>query len=385
MKINLFRKILVAMLVVAVVPLVTIWYVNHQNAIDHITVNTDRSLMGTAERLVAAVDDWVTTNHKLLRHVGSLPEMVSMNPRRQTPLLKSILKEYTWSFLTFTMAPDGNNIARSDDKDPIYYGDRVYFRQVVDGAPLGKQVLISRTNGKPTLVLAAPIRANDGRTVGVIAISTFISDLSELITKSKIGNTGYAFLLDEAGKVVAHHVQEYVNTSADFSKHPAFLGNSNENRRKVVFQEAGQDVIAYSQKTAHGWTMVVRQDRDDAMSQVSEASRNALILLGLTLLVVGAFAYGFAKRLVRPIENLTRITNEISRGRLDIAINETTRTDEIGALAAGIDRMGTSIRISLQRLQAQSTPATGDRQHATATEHMVVSPRQRPDKSAIGK
>ncbi len=354
MKLSIFHKILITMLIVAVIPLIAIWYRNYLDSTQYLNESVEQQLSGTSARLVLAVDDWVTTNHKLLNQNGSLPEMASMNARLQTPFLKSILKEYAWSFLVFTVRPDGTNIARSDDKEPIFYGDRVYFKQVMDGAPLGKQVLISRTTGKPTLVLAAPIRSADNQTVGVLAISTSIADLSEMITKSKIGTTGYAFLLDEDGKVVAHHKQEFVNTSADFSKHPAFLGRANETARKLTFEENGKEVIAYSQKTQHGWTMVVQQDRDDAFRPITDANRRALMLLAATLVAVTLMAFLLARRLSGPIRNLTLIADEISRGRLDIKIQEVSRHDEIGALAAAIERMGVSIRMSLQKLRARA-------------------------------
>jgi methyl-accepting chemotaxis protein len=277
--------------------------------------------------------------------------MVSMNPRLQTPVLKSIRDEYSWSFLVFTVRPDGANVARSDDKEPPYYGDRAYFKQVMEGAPLGRQVVISRTSGQPTLVLAVPIQTTDGRTVGVLATSTSLAELSEIVTKSKIGKTGYAFLLDEDGKVVAHYQQAYVNSSADFSKHPAFRGLAGEASRRLVYQEEGRDIVAYAQKTQHGWTMVVQRDYDDAYSAIGDANSQAFSLLVLTLAAVTVLAIVLARRLAGPIRRLTLIADEISRGRLDIAITEVGRKDEIGALAAAIDRMASGIRVSIHKLR----------------------------------
>ena len=87
---------------------------------------------------------------------------------------------------------------------------------------------------------------------------------------------------------------------------------------------------------------------------MSEANLSALILLVITLLAVSYIAYLLAQRLARPIRNLTLIAEEISRGRLDIKIQEVNRSDEIGALAAAIERMGVSIRMSLQKLRAKA-------------------------------
>ena len=91
-------------------------------------------------------------------------------------------------------------------------------------------------------------------------------------------------------------------------------------------------------------------------NQVTACSANirALAILAITLLVVLIVAYMLSERLSSPIRKLTEIANEMSRGRLYTNIPETQRRDEIGALAAAIDRMGTSIRLAMERLRAKT-------------------------------
>lgn len=44
-----------------------------------------------------------------------------------------------------------------------------------------------------------------------------INDVSASVTNVQIGQTGYAFLLDNTGKVIAHPKREYVETLKDMS------------------------------------------------------------------------------------------------------------------------------------------------------------------------
>ena len=354
MKLGITHKILITMLFVAMIPLVAIWYINYQATAQHLTDGVEQRLSGISNKLVVVVDDWVTTNHKVLNQNGALPEMASMNAKLQDPILKSVLNEYAWSYLVFTIRPDGMNVGRSDGKEPIDYSDRRYFKQVMEGAALGKQVVISKTTGKPSLILSAPIYTIGKKLVGVMAMGMSLTDISDIITKASIGKTGYAFLLDEDGKVVAHQKQEYTNTMADFSKHPAFLGRSNEQASKIIFDDQGRQVVAYAQKTRQGWTLVSQQDYSEAFHALNDANLNALILLTITLVAVSFIAYLLAQRLAKPIRNLTLIADEISRGKLDIKIQEVNRSDEIGALAAAIERMGVSIHMSMQKLRARA-------------------------------
>jgi len=107
------------------------------------------------DAIVSCVDAWVDMNVKMLRQNAALDDIIAMDPKRQRRTLLSIVSEYKAIYLAFTIAPDGSNIGRSDQEPPKNYGDRTYVQQVLRGAPLGQQVVISRTNGQPALILLA--------------------------------------------------------------------------------------------------------------------------------------------------------------------------------------------------------------------------------------
>jgi methyl-accepting chemotaxis protein len=157
-------------------------------------------------------------------------------------------------------------------------------------------------------------------------------------------------LLDEAGKVVAHQSEGYADKMADFSKHPAFLERDPSGKKQLVYDDNGNKVIAYVQPTAQGWFMVAQQDYNEAFAPVREANLKALVLLAMTFAGVTLIAYWFSQALTNPIRNLTHVADEMSRGRVVVKIDEVNRNDEIGSLARAIDRMGTSIKLAMDRL-----------------------------------
>jgi methyl-accepting chemotaxis protein len=48
---------------------------------------------------------------------------------------------------------------------------------------------------------------------------------------------------------------------------------------------------------------------------------------------------------------VSTVADVISRGKLDATIKETSRRDEIGALARAIERMGISLQMAFDRLR----------------------------------
>ena len=347
---GIFSKVLLTMVGVAVIPLCVIWYLNYVSATGRLSNQVDQQLGDRADAIVSYVDAWVDMNVKMLRQNAALDDIIAMDPKRQRRTLLSIANEYKAIYLAFTIAPDGTNVGRSDQESPKNYGDRIYVQQVLRGAPLGQQVVISRTNGQPAVILSVPITAEQ-RLAGVLAIGMTINDVSGSVTNVQIGQTGYAFLLDSTGKVIAHPKREYVENLKDMSQHPAFLGASGLLKKRVIYtNEQGRPVLSYARKSKYGWTLVVQQDAAEAYALIAEANRNALVLLVLTLLFVALVAFLFAQRLTRPIRSLTRTADEISRGHLKATMTEVNRSDEIGALARAIDRMRASIKVAMGRL-----------------------------------
>jgi methyl-accepting chemotaxis protein len=346
----MFPRVLLTMIAVAVIPLSAIWYINYSSATGRLSAQVDQQLGDRADAIVSYVDGWVDMNVKMLRQNAALDDISAMDAKRQRRTLLSIVNEYKAIYLAFTIAPDGSNVGRSDQEAPKHYGDRIYVQQVLRGAPLGQQVVISRTNGQPAFILSVPITAEQ-RLAGVLAIGMTINDISASVANVQIGQTGYAFLLDNTGKVIAHPKREYVETLKDMSQHAAFLGASDPAKKRVMYaSEQGRPVLSYARKSKYGWTLVVQQDAAEVYALIAEANRNALVLLALTLLFVGLVAFLFAQQLTRPIRSLTRTADEISRGNLKATINEVSRSDEIGALARTIDRMRASIRVAMGRL-----------------------------------
>ncbi|HEX9180209.1 MAG TPA: cache domain-containing protein, partial [Burkholderiales bacterium] len=271
---RIFHRILLTMLAVAVIPLAGLLYTSGYQLQRDWRLNVNQSLRLTAEGLAARANGWTEMNLRALRENAALPDVVSMDGARQRPVLKAIQSGYEWSYLVFTVRADGQNVARSDENPLVFYGDRGYFRQVIGGQPLGQEVLIGRTSGKPALILAGPIRGADGQTAGVIAFAMHLVDVSQAVVGTRIGNTGHAILVDDKNRVIAHGRPEKVSQALqDLGSHPA-LRMKESTQEPVVFEDGGNRVVAFTTRTALGWTLIVQQDYDEAFAPLLESNRN---------------------------------------------------------------------------------------------------------------
>lgn len=346
---GIFGKLFLAFLLAALVPLLITWYFARERAIEDASQLGEQQLRSVASRLADKVEAWLRINQQSLLEHAATATMQSMRADQQKPVLVSLSLLQPWSFLVFTVGPDGMSVARNDNLAPINYSDRGYFKDVAAGKALGQQVVISRTINKPTWVVAVPIRDSYGRFVGALAKSNALSEITDVLTNERIGRTGRALLLAPDGKLIAQTGAVMDKELLDFSAHPAFkTGSSGGEIARYV--DNGKPVLARIRKTRLDWVVAVQMPEEEVFERVRATDLYMAQLLGVAVVVAAIFALIVAPGIANPIKHLTTITEEISRGNFEQDVKEASRSDEIGALARSIERMTKSLRIALSRL-----------------------------------
>ena len=112
-----------------------------------------------------------------------------------------------------------------------------------------------------------------------------------------------------------------------------------------------EKIVAVAQKTARGMKMVSQQSYAEAYHLIKAENQKAIILLAATLVMIFLSSLLVSKWLTAPIRNLTEVADKYSQGQLDLVISGLDRNDEIGQLGQAIERLGTSIRLAMNRLQ----------------------------------
>lgn len=373
-KIKMFPKLLLSILFVVSIPLSGLWYVNIVQYQEEIQKQIQDELAHVGDLLTEKVNGWTDMNIRLLEQNAKLDDIVSMDTNRQTPILKSVLDTYEWTYLIYIVGMDGFMNARTDSDGidrPIfkedgtkafYRGDRDYFHQVIKGENFGQQVLLSRTLGVPAFILCTSIKNPDkplalksdkGAHNGALCSGMILEDISLLVTEAELGETGYAILTDSKNRVITHGQPDLLSEKLqDFSEHPVFTGNV---FGYAEYIENGVKKVGYRTTTSAGWSMIVEKNHDEAFEPLMKAKQKAFIFLGITIVISLIVAYWVSVRIARPIEKLTKIAEEISKGKfVQAKLAESNRGDEIGALAKAIERMAKSIQIAFRKLKQQS-------------------------------
>lgn len=355
-------KFLIAILISVSLPLASLLYTNAYKLQRDLELQVNKDLSQATDLLAEKIDGWNDMNLRLLKQNSSLSQIRSGEEHQQKPILESMVNTYEWLYLAYAIGNDGYKTARSDDKAILnpdgtkahFRGDRSYFKQIRAGSPIGQQLVLSRTLNKPAFILCRTLAVKDAprRNPGALCIGSTVSDLSSSVVGTKIGETGYAILLDDTNKVIAHGNPDALKEQLqDFSDQPVVTAAQLE--ESYIYQDGDTQKLAYMKSVGQGWRLVITQDYNDAYAQYFEARRDSLTLLFITIIISGLIAYFMARMLAKPILNLTTIANDIRKGSFYSSIDESRRNDEIGELARSIEKMSISISIAFKKLKAK--------------------------------
>jgi methyl-accepting chemotaxis protein len=348
-KFGLTAKVITLMLIVSLVPLGIFAVITLKQTDYRIRSDTEKLMALTASDIAANVDEWTDKNVRVLKALAKMPDIISMMREKQEPLLKAVAKEYPWMYLVFTVGPDGMNVARNDDNPLLDYSDRDYYKEAMAGKDLAWQTLVGKTSKKPALIIAVPIKRADS-TIGVMAMAATIEDLSKLVATWKQGKAGFAFLVDEKGKVVSHQVEEYVIQQTNLSDYPLIAAFKKGQNGMIYFNDRGTMRVGYAKETKYGWILAMQQDMSETFKTLRDTGIFTYILLGITALAVILIAWFLGRAIGTPIKKLTEVAEKISVGDMGAEINIKSR-DEIGNLAEAIMRMQDSLRLAIERLR----------------------------------
>jgi signal transduction histidine kinase len=184
---------------------------------------------------------------------------------------------------------------------------------------------------------------------GVVVGVANLSSLQEVIRKSRVGDSGYAYLLDRGGRPL-HHPDPQIpfNTlSRQLASlpqiHEALDAGSSPEGDLTGRDRVGRKVLsAYATVEPVGWRVFVERELSEAYAPIRASVIRIGILLAAFLAAAVLASFLLARRLVRPIKAMQRTAARIGAGEYGERV-ELQRSDELGDLADELNRMAASL------------------------------------------
>ncbi len=198
--------------------------------------------------------------------------------------------------------------------------------------------------------------------MGIVTADISLSWLQEMVASIKIAKTGYGFLLTKNGTFVTHPASDFIMNETIFSVAEA--------KGDALLRELGREMIrgksgfvpfrsmvtgencwmVYAPQSASGWSLGVLFPRDELMADISRLNRTVLFISLAGFLVILVVIVWIAGSITKPLRLLSRATQQIGSGNLDVEIPIIKSRDEVGRLADSFNYMKSSLKKYIKEL-----------------------------------
>jgi methyl-accepting chemotaxis protein len=299
-------------------------------------------------------------------------EIASLNAKLSRVVkAKGVGEDYQ---VIYAAGPDGKAFAASH---PEYVGvsfaDRQYIKDALAGNVNAGKVGLNKVTGKPFVPIASPIYGSEGTVIGALAVIVDADFVSGLIEGEKIGKTGYAYVIDDTGLIIAHPVKDNI-----FKTNLVELDGTREFAKKMIAGQAGVDnyvfqgvakTCGYAPVKTTGWSVGLTLPDVEFLGPITEV-RNIVMIVGVSFFVLAFLIYlFFARSVTKPVQKTVEFAQTVADGNLTKQLDIHQR-DEIGVMSDAMNRMSENLKSIVTQIK------DGAEQIATSSEELAATAQQ---------
>ncbi len=246
--------------------------------------------------------------------------------------------------------------------------DRAHWKAAVASTSVSvSDVVVSRTSGKPTVVIAYPLQDGKLDTVGVMTLSLDLTFLQFLLNDLKSGYSGLAAIMTPDGRFIAHNVEQLVKDGKSASPELVQLFQDNSGAPKSYISSLGQpSYISLHQATGPGWFVATSLPKAELMKGFYGGVKNSALLLLAALVIVTLAVWWLIGRMFRPLALVTREVAKLGAGDLTLSVDHRSG-DELGQLAAAVNDTARNLRSIVATVQSNAEALSASSQQLAAT------------------
>jgi sigma-B regulation protein RsbU (phosphoserine phosphatase) len=247
-----------------------------------------------------------------------------------------------------------SRLATVDMATPEYrYWARDWYREAIDRAqPVWSEPFFDHGGADANIVrIAVPFfRVKEGQRVpaGVVTTSIELDWLKRLSNAHDFFDTGYTIVFSQSGRLILHPnpkyvVAETIESLADKTNTPELITI----RQSVIAKQQGamsyhsgvfnkKVHVNYKPASVAGWGVIVGFEEEELFASFLKFRVITVVSLIATILVLGVIVAVVAGYTLRPLGQITAVTDAIARGDFSGELPSAKRNDEIGKLALSL-------------------------------------------------
>ena len=357
-------KLIVMLLIIAFVPILVLSLYQLTNLNTMITDNIRSEEIAIAKNSVQIIDTWIDSKiSQISESIKAHPEFKTATPNEIIATIKYI-NEFDADIETSTVT-DSNGNSINDSGKIGNFAERNYFIKAKETKKAAvSDVIIGKLSGNKIITVAVPILDDKNEFRGIIMSAITVGNIENFIGQTKVGNSGYVFILSKTGDIVFHpdsdrygkNYKEYLKNEDAVKKFDQEV-LVNENGFTSYTDDNGIDnIMSYMTVKDTGWKVVVTVPANEVYGNLKNTIKVSLFIVGLVVILVVTASIFMASLLSNPLKQTAKHFKALANADFTQTVPENIikRKDEIGILAESMDIMSKSIKSVIQNVIAEA-------------------------------
>lgn len=305
----------------------------YSNTEDVITSRVNESVTAYNQAVQNAIANYKTKAEAIAENTDITSQTLPLEQRKA--IMEKLAKQY--GFVEVMVADSTGRTSNNTDAS-----DRDYFKKAMAGETYVSSTLVRKTDSSTALMVSAKAANYDGIVVCVLSSDTF----SKMIDDVSIGQSGYGFIVDKDGTIIAHkersNVTDFVNyiekakedsTYADIASVVQEMVAGKSGLQAVSLNGTRQRIGYTSIPDTENWSIAVSANEKEMKLSFYRSMMITVLLTVLFVILSFVIAFKVANPIVKPIIALVKRIEKLSDGDLHSEVPLVETGDEIETLS----------------------------------------------------
>lgn len=328
----------------------------------------------TAARNVEGLSSKLTLDqyHTLFKHALAANEDtfglgIFFEPNRYDPNLKY--------FSTYAYRDKGTVTTTESYSDPSYnYLSQEWYKIAANTTEsvIFSDPYVDEVTNISMVTASVPFYDEQKKLLGVVTGDVDLSAIQKIITSIKIGQTGWAFLLDRQGNYLATPDQDKIMKKKISEDPNASLARLSTDMLQKELGDAsfedsnGNNLIYYQKIIGTNWVLALVMPEQELYAPLKSLLTTLLVISLIGILIIAVAINFYSRYLTSQIKEINDLSLAMAEG--DFTQTLTVRTeDEFGQMACNFNQMGSNVKALLSQIAASSHTVAATSEQLTAS------------------
>ena len=243
-------------------------------------------------------------------------------------------------------------------------GDRDYFVLAKAGKFAVSKPSTSKSSGASIIIFASPVYG-EGRTF--LGASTAVMNLKSFsaryVAPIRLGEQGYAMIVDSDGNIVAHKSQESIAASLPAEVARKIAALPGESGTFAIAADGVETHYFVQKEKKSGWAGVVVVTSDDLFQEVDAMALGSGVLALICLLLSALVVFLIVRGVTNDLSKGADFASAVASGNLNRELH-VYRNDELGVLSSSLVSMVAKLKEMIATSERQTAEAKMQSQKA---------------------